>query len=176
MKLKLNVTLIIIIFILIVIALVLFFSHRKHTDDIVNTSSTFSDEKSSISFTIPDKYQFSKAESDSYLLTLISSTISSSIYVSEFSATNIKDIFKFIEADKNDYISKFSNISGVSSVSNTVVGSLPAYNYTFHYRDNMYVSVYWVLKNNKFIVIDFNINTGKVDLSIIDEILNTILI
>lgn len=173
-KLKLNVGLIIIIFILIIIAIFLFSKRNSHENNIVNTSSTFVDDNSSVSFTVPDKYQFSKVASDSYLLTLISSNISSSIYVSEFPTNNIKDTLKFIEADKNDYISKFSNISEVSSISTTTVGSLPAYNYNFHYRDTMFVSVYWILKDNIFIVIDFNINTGKVDLSIIDEILNNI--
>lgn len=171
---KKNLNLIIVILVLIIIAFFLFSLRKKHEIEVQNTVSIFSTEDSSISLSIPDKYKFSELEADSYLLILNSSAISSNIYFSEVTTNNIRDIFKFIEGDKNDYISKFSNISKVSEISETNIGDLPAYTYNFYYRENMYVSVYWILKGNKFIVIDFNINTEKVDVSIIDEILSNL--
>ena len=42
---------------------------------------------------------------------------------------------KVVEADKNDYISKFSNISQVSDVSETTINGSTAYTYNFHYKD-----------------------------------------
>ena len=39
----------------------------------------------------------------------------------------------------------------------------------------MYVDVYWILKDSKFIIVDFNINKDKIDLSShVDEILNSL--
>ena len=39
----------------------------------------------------------------------------------------------------------------------------------------MYVDVYWILKDSKFIIIDFNINKDKIDLSsYVTEILNSL--
>ena len=36
----------------------------------------------------------------------------------------------------------------------------------------MYVAVYWILRDDKFTVIDFNINTEKIDKSIIDKLVS----
>ena len=87
---------------------------------------------------------------------------------------NIRDEKKFIEGDKNDYISKFSNINNVSDITETTVGEKKAYNYNFNYRQNMYVDVYWIIDNNKFLIIDFNINTDKLDKKVIEDVLNNI--
>ena len=38
----------------------------------------------------------------------------------------------------------------------------------------MYVDVYWIIDNNKFLIIDFNINTDKLDKNIIEDVLNNI--
>ena len=108
-------------------------------------------------------------------MSLKSSSTGSGIYVSEVSANNIKDFTKFVEYDKNDYISKFPNISQVSDVSESTINGLRTFNYNFCYKDNMYVDVYWILKDSKFIIVDFNINKDKIDLSShVTEILNSL--
>lgn len=172
---KRNIILIVILLIMIIVAISLFFILNKIKKDKLKPIS-FSSSDSSISLSAPSEYEFSVIEDDSYLLLLKSQTTGSSIYVSETSATNVRDISKFIEYDKNDYISKFPNISQVSDVTELTVQGLPTYNYNFHYKENMYVDVYWILKDSKFIIIDFNINKkDKIDLSShVTEILNSL--
>lgn len=170
---KRNKILCLVILFLIIIAIILFNVLHKHK--IIgpqNTSSTITSDDSTISVTIPDKYHFSKVENESYNLVLNSSLLGSNIYFSEISTANIRDIFKFIEGDKNDYISKFPNISDVSDITETTVLDQTAYTYNFHYKGTMYVAVYWILRDDKFTVIDFNINTEKIDKSIIDKLVS----
>ena len=171
---KRNIILIVILLIMIIVAISLFFILNKIKKDKLKPIS-FSSSDSYISLSAPSEYEFSVIEDDSYLLLLKSQTTGSSIYVSETSATNVRDISKFIEYDKNDYISKFPNISQVSDITELTVQGLPTYNYNFHYKENMYVDVYWILKDSKFIIIDFNINKDKIDLSsYVTEILNSL--
>ena len=171
---KKNIILIVILLIMIIVAISLFFILNKTKKEKLKPIS-FSSSDDSVSLTAPSEYEFSVINDDSYLLLLKSQTTGSSIYISETSTTNIRDISKFIEYDKNDYISKFPNISKVSDVSELTVQGLPAYNYNFYYKENMYVDVYWVLKDSKFIIIDFNINKDKIDLSShVTEILNSL--
>lgn len=172
---KNNILLIVVIF-LIIIVISLFGLSKKHNSKTNEKKIVYTDDDSSvsISISISNKFQFSKVESDSYELALYSSVLDSGIYFSEVEVKNIRDIFKFIEADKNDYISKFSNISQVSDITETLVCENKAYNYHFYYKNNMYVDVYWVLKENSFIIIDFNINTDNTDLSIIKDFLNNL--
>ena len=158
-----NLILFSIIFILIMIVLTLFFL-LKHPDiQAPAGSATYSSNDSSVTITVPNNYEFSVVEDDSYILGLRSSKISSNIFVSVNSATNIRDIKSFVDGDKNDYISKFPNISNVSDISETTINGLTAYNYSFNYKTNMFVDVYWILKDEKIYVIDFNINTDNED-------------
>ncbi len=170
---KRNRILCLIILFLVIIAIILFnVLHKRKISGTPNTSSTITNDDSTISVTIPDKYHFSKVESESYNLVLNSSLLGSNIYFSEVSTANIRDISKFIEGDKNDYISKFSNISNVSDIAETTVLDQTAYTYNFHYKGTMYVAVYWILRDDIFTLIDFNINTEKIDKSIIDKLIS----
>lgn len=174
-KKKKNIILIAVIAFLIIIAIVLFLLLKKDKLIITNTVITFSTDDSSLSIEIPEKYSFSKVNDDSYLLVLNSAEIASSIYFSSFSRSNIRDTDKFIECEKNDYISKFSNISEVSEISELTINGSTAYNYHFRYKENMFVDVYWILKDDEFIVIDLDINTNNSDFySHITEILDTL--
>ena len=173
---KKNIILLIFIVLLIIIVFLLLGLTRNHKQKNIDKSLIYTAEDSSISVTLSEKMNFSKIESDSYKLALYSSSLDSGIYFSELEAHNIRDIYKFINADKNDYISKFSSISQVSDISETVVCGEKAYNYNFYYKSTMYVDVYWVLKDDKFIVIDFNIDTENTDLSIIKNSLDSLTI
>lgn len=171
---KKNIILIIVLLIMIIIAISLFLLLNMKKQEKLKPI-TYSSLDSSMSLTAPSEYNFSVINDDSYLLSLKSQSTGSSIYISEASASNIRDISKLIEYDKNDYISKFPDISQVSDINQLTIQSLPAYNYNFYYKDYMYVDVYWILKDNKFIILDFNINTDKTDLSSsITEILNSL--
>lgn len=171
---KRNIILIVILLVMIIVAISLFFILNKTKKDKLKPIS-FSSSDSSVSLSAPSEYEFSVIDDDSYLLLLKSQATGSSIYVSEVSATNVRDNLKFIEYDKNDYISKFPNISQVSDISELTIQGLAAYNYNFYYKDNMFVDVYWILKDSKFIIIDFNVNKDKIDLSShITEILNSL--
>ena len=174
---KRNLILLIIILLLILIVRSLVFLLKNPDVDITPGTSTYSSNNSVVSVTVPNKYEFSVVENNSYLLELRSTKISSNIFVSENSSTNIKDIKKFVDSDKNDYISKFPNISDVSDISETTINNLTAYNYNFYYKGNMFVDVYWVLKNDKIYVIDINTNTDNSDFySNRKEILNNLVI
>lgn len=171
---KKNIILIVILLIMIIVAISLFFILNKTKKEKLKPIS-FSSSDGSVSIMAPSEYEFSVIDDASYLLLLKSQITGSSIYVSETSTTNIRDISKFIEYDKNDYISKFPNISQVSDVNELTVQGLQAYNYNFYYKENMYVDVYWILKDSKFIIVDFNINKDKIDLSShVTEILNSL--
>ena len=174
---KRNLILLIIILLLILIVRSLVFLLKNPNVDITPGTSTYLSNNSVISVTVPNKYEFSVVEDNSYLLELRSTKISSNVFISENSAINIRDIKKFVSSDKNDYISKFPNISNVSDISETTVNNLTTYNYNFYYKGNMFVDVYWILKDDKLYVIDFNINTDNSDFySNRQEVLNTLVI
>lgn len=140
-----------------------------------NTMTAFTSSDSTFSLSIYDSLGFSEQQNNDYVLELKSDKSNAGIYVSKVSTNNIRDIRKYIEADKNYYISKFPNISQVSEISEYTLQSLPVYNYHFNYKDSMYVDVYWILKDSDFYVIDFNIDTSTQDLTYsIGEILNSL--
>lgn len=171
---KRNIILFAIVIILIIIALIMFFILKNREKEKLMPVE-FSSNDSSISISVANEYEFSTVSDDSYKLVLKSAVTGSAIYFSEVSNTNVRDTLKLVEADKNDYISKFSNISQVSDVSETTINGSTAYTYNFHYKDTMLVDVYWIVKDSKFIVIDFNIDTTNLDLSShIGEILNSL--
>lgn len=171
---KKNIIIMIIIFILIILGISLFFI-LKHRNDENFKLISFSSQDNSFSVSVSNMYSFSQTADESYLLNLHSDTYDSSIYVSEVSNSNIRNIEKFIEADKSDFISNFSNISEVSDVSKISINNLEAYNYNFYYKDKVFVDVYWILMDSKFYIIDFRINTTDGDLkSHISDILNTV--
>lgn len=171
---NMNFILLAIIIVLIIIACVLFFILKKPKQDSPKLV-TFSGINSEVSLSIYDNYGFSTHEDDDYILYLKSNTSGNIIAVSKFSTNNIRDIKKFVEADKEDYISNFSNISQVSELKEYNSRAFPTYNYNFNYKDNMYVDVYWILKDSTLYVVDFNINKNADDLfSKIDKILNSL--
>ena len=53
-----------------------------------------------------------------------------------FSTNSLALEFASTPYDKNDYISKFPNISQVSDVNELTVQGLQAYNYNFYYKEN----------------------------------------
>lgn len=169
-----NFFLFLIVLILIIVMCVLFFvlkTSKKETAQL----QTFSSSDEAISLSVYDDLGFSELKDDDYILSIRSAKIDASIFISKFSTNNVRDINKFIEADKNDYISKFSNINQVSDISEYTISNLHAYNCHFNYSENMYVDVYWILKDSNLYVIDFNINKEKRDLSSqISEILNSV--
>lgn len=169
-----NFFLFLIVLILIIVVCILFFvlkTSKKETAKL----QTFSSSDESVSLSVYDDLGFSEFKDDSYVFALKSSKIDASIFVSKFPTTNIRDINKFIEADKNDYISKFSNINQVSDISEYTISNLHTYNCHFNYSENMYVDVYWILKDSNLYVIDFNINKEKRDLSSqVHEILDSV--
>ena len=139
---KKNIILIVILLIMIIVAISLFFILNKTKKEKLKPIS-FSSSDGSVSITAPSEYEFSVIDDASYLLLLKSQITGSSIYVSETSTTNIRDISKFIEYDKNDYISKFPNISQVSDVNELTVQGLQAYNYNFYYKENRVKNQKW---------------------------------
>lgn len=154
-----------------IILLLVFGNFEKRNNNI----TTFTSSDSTFSLSIYDSLEFSKQQNSDYVLELKSDKSNAGIYVSKVSTNNIRNVQKYIEADKNYYISKFSNISQVSEISEYTLQSLPVYNYHFNYKDSMYVDVYWILKDSDFYVIDFNIDTGTQDLTYsIGEILNSL--
>ena len=171
---KKNIILLAIVIVLIIIAITLFVILQNTKKEKLKLIS-FSSKDSSISISVPNEYNFSEVDVDSYVLSLKSSSTGSGIYISEVSANNIKDFTKFVESDKNDYISKFPNISQVSDVSESTINGLRTFNYNFCYKDNMYVDVYWILKDSNFITVDFNVNKDNLDMTqYISEILNSL--
>ena len=172
---KKNIILLIVILVLAAVAISLFFMTRKKEEVASNSIETYNSKDSSISLTLSSNYNFQPIASDEYELLLNSSDYLSNIYISKVTINNIKDLNKFMEADKNDYISKFPNISQVSDITETTVNTYTAYNYHFYYKDTMYVDVYWVMNDNTFYIIDFNLNTSSIDINnFSQEVLNTI--
>lgn len=170
---KKNIILIIVILILALVASVLFFLLKIEKSN--NSATTASFSSSNLTISVPTNYKFSKVDKDSYDLVLKSDTSGSTIYFSQTSANTIRDKVKFVEYDKNDYISKFSNISEVSEVTQKTINGLEAYNYHFKYKETMYIDVYWILKDSTFYIVDFNINTSANDLTpYVEEILNSL--
>lgn len=171
---KRNLVFLIIIILLVVIAFILFFVLKTSKNESASLQ-IFSSSDQTVSLSVYDNLGFSELKDDAYVLALKSNKIDASVYVSKFSTTNVRDISKFIDADKNDYISKFSNINQVSEVSEYTVSNLHAYNCHFNYSENMYVDVYWILKDSDLYVFDFNINKEKKDLSSqVHEILDSV--
>ena len=169
-----NFILLVIVIMLIVIAGILFFVLRTKNET-PETLLSFESSDSSFSISVPSFFNFSKIEDEDYTLVLKSDLTGSTIYFSQTSANNIRDFNKFIEADKNNFISKFSNISQVSDITESTLQNLPTYNYHFNFNENRYVEVYWILKDSTFYIIDFYINTEKENLSsYIDEIINSL--
>jgi len=165
----------IIVVLVIVVALLFVLYMHKHSSAALVSNTTFTSKSGEISLTLSDKYQFSLSEKGTYEIVLKSEVSKSSIYVSKVSANNIRDKNKFIEYDKDDYISKFSNISEVSDIDVKTINGLEAYNYHFTYKDTMYVDVYWIFKDSYIYVFDFNIDTGVNDMSShMDEIMNSL--
>ena len=151
---------------------VLYFFQQEPQNKILSVSFTATD--SSFSITVPTDFQFSEVQDDSYLLYL-NSEIGTSIHVSSTSNSNIRDVMKYINADKNNFIANFSPISNVSDVVKSELQGLDCYNYHFNYQENKYVDVYWILKDSTFYVIDFNTDTAKQDFSEhIDDVLNSL--
>lgn len=175
-KSKFNIKLLVllIVIVLVILSLILFFIFKKSDKDI-NTITTFSSSDGAISLSLYDSLGFSEQKNGNYVVELTSEKSGAGIYVSKVSTNNIRDMLKYIEADKNDYVSKFSNISQVSDISEYTLQSYKVYNYHFNYKENMYVDVYWILKDNDFYIIDFNIDKSTEDLSHrIGEILDSI--
>ena len=159
-----NIILAIIIAILLVFAVILFFIFKnpKKIDEI--GSQKFNSGDQSVSISTTSNFGFEIQHLDDYVLSINSAKYSSSVFVSRVTSANIRDIKKYVEADKTDYVSKFSNISEVSEVTETTVSGLTAYNYHFNYSSNMYVDVYIVPKDEYLYIIDFNFNKDKQDL------------
>lgn len=168
-----NFILLLIAIIFVIVAVVLFLALKAKKDKII-PPSTFTSNDSAISLSVPGELNFSDNKDDSYVLSL-TSPYGFSIYISQTFNTNVRDTLKFIEADKNDYISKFSSINQVSDVTESTIQDLTSYNYHFYYKDTNYIDVYWILKDSTFYVIDFTVNTTNEDLSShISEILGSL--
>jgi len=171
---KKNIILIIVVLFLLIIAFILFFLFKaqKNNNEVF---TTFSSKSNDFSLLLPLSYKFTVVEKDPYELVLRSDISGSSIYFSKTSANTIRNKNSFIEYDKNDYISKFSNISDVSDITEKTIQGFQTFNYSFKYKDTMFVDVYWILKDSTFYIIDFKINTSANDLTPhIEEILNSL--
>lgn len=163
-----------IVIVLIIASIILFLVFRNF-EKTNNTITTFTSIDSTFSLSIYDSLGFTECKDNDYVLELKSDKSNAGIYVSKVSTNNIRNVQKYIEADKNYYISKFSNISQVSEISEYTLQSLPVYNYHFYYKESMYVDVYWILKDSDFYVIDFSIDKSTDDLTYrIGEILNSL--
>ena len=176
-KLNRNIVLVIIIVVLLAVAalLLLRLRHPEHQETI--TVQKFKSNDETVSIEALSNFEFNVQHIEGYDLSIYSNKYNSSVFISKVPTTNIRDINKFIEADKKDYITKFSNISDVSEVTETTVNNLPAYNYHFNYSTNMYVEVYLVLKDKQLYIIDFNLNKDKEDLmNYLPELLNSVII
>lgn len=173
---KKHIILIVIVLTLLIVAALLFILYNHSSTIAQATANTsFNSYSGEINLTIPNEYKFSISEKGSYELVLKSDISKSAIYFSKISSANIRDKKKFIEYDKNDYISKFSNISEVSDIEEKIINGLESYNYHFKYRDTMYVDVYWILKDSNFYIIDFNIDTEANNMaSSINTIINSL--
>ena len=173
-----NIILIAIIAILIIVAIILFIVLKKPK---IATKEfgmqRFNNSDQSVSLEIPGEFEFNIQHLDDYELSVNSNKYSSSIFISKVTSVNLRDFEKYVNADKTDYISKFSNISNVSDVTATTVCGNEAYTYHFDYSSNMYVEVYLVLKDKQLYIIDFNLNKDKEDLmNYLPELLNSVII
>lgn len=172
-----NIILVIIIVILLIIAASLFFILKRPKETSKVVVQKFNNGDQTISLQVTSNFEFAIQHLDDYELSVSSSKYSSSIFISKVTATNVRDVLKYVQADKTDYISKFSNISDVSDVIETTVSGYTAYNYHFNYSSNMYVEVYIVPKDEYLYIIDFNINKDKQDLmDYLPEILNSVVL
>ena len=82
-SLKKNLVLLATIFLLILIVRSLIFLLKNPDADVTPGTSTYSSSNSSITITVPNRYDFKVVEDSSYLLQLRSTKISSNIFVSE---------------------------------------------------------------------------------------------
>lgn len=171
-SLWLLITIPIVVLIIITITLLFLF---KPKENLVISPTTFTSSDASISITVPNEFNFTQIEDDSYILYLNSETSSTSIHISTTSTFNIRDIMKFISSDKDIFLSNFSSINNVSDIIQSEIQGLTCYNYHFNYQENKYVDVYWILNNSNFYVIDFNTNTQNQDFTPhISEVLNSL--
>ncbi len=158
--------LIIFLIIAVIIFLIIFFSFKKEKKQDYHVEDTvFNSSDSSLSLTLPGEFKFEEKKDDNFLLAVESPSTEAGVYISSIPASSIRDVSKFIEDEKDDFISHFNNTSNVSNISQLTIQGFSSSNYHFNYGDNGYVDVYWILKDSIYYVIDFRVNKELNDFS-----------
>lgn len=169
---------IVILSIIVLVLLIIAISMAKFWKSGTYKTTTFVSSKKDFSITLSDTLEMNIYTTDSYDLLLKSVSNKNIIAISSFN--EIDSIYSFqdiINADKNNYISQFENVTNVSEISE---GHLDKSSYNFHKysfeTNELYVEVYWIKFNNKYYIFDFaHDKNSSIDLkSSINSILETL--
>ena len=125
-----------------------------------NPNSTFTDNNSLISITIPKKYELSQYTPSQNYLIEVRSPNNLNIFVSNKEIVDNRNLVDIVSADKRSYLeefNKYSNLSDITEIS--VNGGLQAYTYSFHYLDNkmkksFYLQIIWIQTETGYYIID----------------------
>ena len=162
-KKKIIIIVAIVVLVAVIILISLLGSSNKEKKKEFSPKS-FTTTDSAITLTVPGNFEFEEQKDDSFILSIKSSNTSSGIYISKVEIQSIRDLSKYLETDKKNFVSSFQNTSNVSDITETSIKDLRTYNYHFNYDSN-YVDVYWIFKNSTFYVLDFDSHQSGNNLS-----------
>lgn len=125
-----------------------------------NPNSTFTDNNSSLSITIPKKYELSQYIPKQNYLIEVRSPKNLNIFISNRDIVDDRNLVDIVSADRRSYLeefNKYSNLSDITEIS--VNGNLPAYTYSFHYLDSkmkqsFYLQIIWIQSEKGYYIID----------------------
>ncbi len=161
--------------VLVAIFLLILFLSFGHKKKVESGSVNFSTSDSSITLTVPRSFEFKEANDDSFIMSLKSPNSLSGIYISKVEVSNIRDMSKYLEADKKTFTANFDNPYNVSDITETTIQGFQTFNYNFNYASGNYVDVYLIYKDSTFYVLDFDSHKSDLDLSShISEIINSL--
>ena len=147
------------------------------------TETTFLSSNQNFSLTLPNSYNLKQFETKSNYILELKNENNFNIFVSEENSIPNINFVDLVNADIQSYVSQFENSSNISNVSEFDRGGNPAYTYSLHYLDPntktaFYLQTIWLEFNNKYYIIDieFPLNSLNENSSIINDILNAIVI
>lgn len=125
-----------------------------------NPNSTFTDNNSSLSITIPKKYELSQYIPKQNYLIEVRSPKNLNIFISNRDIVDDRNLVDIVSADRRSYLeefNKYSNLSDITEIS--INGNLPAYTYSFHYLDSkmkqsFYLQIIWIQSEKGYYIID----------------------
>ncbi len=146
--------------VVIIISILLFIIfYKEHNVPI--TYKEYTGYLNNFSIKVNENFEFDKLEENpEYELILESQKFNSSIYVSSFDSTSVRSIETVINSDKDDFSSKFENVSDISDITSLEISEYNVYEYHFT-SNNKYIQVYYILADDKAYVLDFYIDINK---------------